>query len=107
MRSAGREPVLCFPAAELGGDGFGSRMAAGTGRQAWDSQVGNGFFFLKGLPAAVFSLVILKMLPDGPAGGGGWLTTEEKCAWLEGQLTKADYEKAHLGHSAGVDVYAA
>ena len=56
-------------------------------------------FLLEGLPAAAFSLVILKMLPDNPAKAA-WLTTEEK-AWLEGQL-KADGEKAHLGHSAGV-----
>jgi ACS family tartrate transporter-like MFS transporter len=56
-------------------------------------------FLVEGLPTAVFSLVILKMLPDGPAKAA-WLTTEEK-TWLEGQL-KADGEKAHLGHSASV-----
>jgi len=56
-------------------------------------------FLLEGLPAAVFSLVILRMLPDNPAKAV-WLTAEEK-AWLAGQL-KADGEKAHLGHSAGV-----
>ena len=56
-------------------------------------------FLVEGLPAALFSLVILKMLPDGPAKAT-WLTTEEK-GWLENQL-KADAEKAHLGHSAGV-----
>ena len=56
-------------------------------------------FLLEGLPAAAFSLVILKMLPDHPAKAS-WLNPEEK-AWLEGQL-KADGEKAHLGHSAGV-----
>ena len=56
-------------------------------------------FLVEGLPTAVFSLVILKMLPDGPAKST-WLTAEEK-AWLEGQL-KADGEKAHLGHGAGV-----
>ncbi len=56
-------------------------------------------FLVEGLPAAVFSLVILKMLPDSPAKAA-WLTAEEK-TWLEGQL-KADGEKAHLGHSAGV-----
>jgi ACS family tartrate transporter-like MFS transporter len=56
-------------------------------------------FLLEGLPAAAFSLVILKMLPDKPAKAT-WLTAEEK-AWLDGQL-KADAEKAHLGHSAGV-----
>ncbi|MFZ0338683.1 MAG: MFS transporter [Terracidiphilus sp.] len=56
-------------------------------------------FLVEGLPTAIFSLVILKMLPDGPAKST-WLTAEEK-AWLESQL-KADGEKAHLGHSAGV-----
>jgi ACS family tartrate transporter-like MFS transporter len=56
-------------------------------------------FLLEGLPAAAFSLVILKMLPDNP-GKAAWLTAEEK-SWLGGQL-KADGEKAHLGHSAGV-----
>jgi ACS family tartrate transporter-like MFS transporter len=56
-------------------------------------------FLVEGLPTAMFSLVILKMLPDSPAKAT-WLTAEEK-AWLEGQL-KADGEKAHLGHSAGV-----
>jgi MFS transporter, ACS family, tartrate transporter len=56
-------------------------------------------FLLEGLPAAAFSLVILKMLPDNPAKAM-WLTAEEK-VWLEGQL-KADGEKAHLGHGAGV-----
>ena len=56
-------------------------------------------FLVEGLPTAIFSLVILKMLPDGPAKAT-WLTAEEK-AWLESQL-KADGEKAHLGHSAGV-----
>ena len=56
-------------------------------------------FLVEGLPTAVFSLVILKMLPDGP-GKAAWLTAEEK-EWLARQL-KADGEKAHLGHSAGV-----
>jgi ACS family tartrate transporter-like MFS transporter len=56
-------------------------------------------FLVEGLPTAVFSLVILTMLPDVPAKAT-WLTAKEK-AWLEGQL-KADGEKAHLGHSAGV-----
>jgi MFS transporter, ACS family, tartrate transporter len=56
-------------------------------------------FLVEGLPTAAFSLVILKMLPDSPARAA-WLTAEEK-AWLERQL-KADGEKAHLGHSAGV-----
>ena len=56
-------------------------------------------FLVEGLPTAMFSLVILKMLPDGPANAT-WLTADEK-TWLDGQL-KADGEKAHLGHSAGV-----
>lgn len=56
-------------------------------------------FLVEGLPTAIFSLVILKMLPDGPAKAT-WLTAEEK-TWLEKQL-KADGEKAHLGHNAGV-----
>ena len=56
-------------------------------------------FLVEGLPTAVFSLVILKMLPDNPAKAV-WLSGEEK-AWLDNQL-KADGEKAHLGHSAGV-----
>jgi ACS family tartrate transporter-like MFS transporter len=56
-------------------------------------------FLVEGLPTAVFSLVILKMLPDNPTQAA-WLTAEEK-GWLLRQL-KADGEKAHLGHSAGV-----
>jgi ACS family tartrate transporter-like MFS transporter len=56
-------------------------------------------FLVEGLPTAVFSLVILKLLPDSPARAA-WLTAEEK-AWLAAEL-KADGEKAHLGHSAGV-----
>jgi ACS family tartrate transporter-like MFS transporter len=47
----------------------------------------------------LFSFVILKMLPDGPAKAA-WLTPEEK-AWLQNQL-KSDSEGAHLGHEAGV-----
>jgi len=56
-------------------------------------------FLVEGLPTALFSLVILKMLPDSPAKAA-WLTPEEK-AWLANQL-KMDGEKAHLGHGAGV-----
>ncbi len=55
-------------------------------------------FLVEGLPAAAFSLVILKMLPDNPAKAA-WLTAEEK-TWLEVRL-KADGAKAHLGHDAG------
>jgi len=56
-------------------------------------------FLVEGLPAVLFSFVILKMLPDGPAKAA-WLTPEEK-AWLQNQL-KSDSEGAHLGHEAGV-----
>ena len=56
-------------------------------------------FLVEGLPAVLFSLVILKMLPDGP-NKAAWLTAEEK-AWLRDQL-EADEEDAHLGHEAGV-----
>jgi MFS transporter, ACS family, tartrate transporter len=56
-------------------------------------------FLVEGLPATVFSLVILKFLPDNPTQAA-WLTAEEK-AWLEREL-KSDGEKAHLGHSAGL-----
>jgi ACS family tartrate transporter-like MFS transporter len=56
-------------------------------------------FLLEGLPAALFSIVIFKMLPDGPADAA-WLTAEEK-AWLASQL-KSDSAEAHLGHGAGV-----
>jgi ACS family tartrate transporter-like MFS transporter len=56
-------------------------------------------FLLEGLPAAAFSLVILKLLPDGPAKAS-WLTSEEK-AWLQQQLGE-DGARAHLGHGVGV-----
>jgi len=56
-------------------------------------------FLLEGLPAALFSLVILKLLPDGPAQAA-WLTRDEK-AWLQGELT-TDNANAHLGHEAGI-----
>jgi ACS family tartrate transporter-like MFS transporter len=56
-------------------------------------------FLLEGLPAVLFSFVILKLLPDGPAKAA-WLTADEK-AWLQNQL-KSDSRHAHLGHDAGV-----
>ena len=56
-------------------------------------------FLIEGLPAALFSLVIWKMLPDGPAQAH-WLTADEKAS-LQQQLD-ADSTRAHLGHSAGV-----
>jgi ACS family tartrate transporter-like MFS transporter len=56
-------------------------------------------FLLEGLPAALFSVVILRALPDGPEHAK-WLTPEEK-AWIKHQLD-ADSAQAHLGHEAGV-----
>jgi ACS family tartrate transporter-like MFS transporter len=56
-------------------------------------------FLIEGLPAVLFSFVILKLLPDSPAKAS-WLEPNEK-AWLEDQL-KTDGEGAHLGHEAGV-----
>jgi len=56
-------------------------------------------FLLEGLPAALYSFVILRLLPDKPADAA-WLTPQEK-AWISQQL-EADSARAHLGHSAGV-----
>jgi ACS family tartrate transporter-like MFS transporter len=56
-------------------------------------------FLVEGLPAVLFSLVILRLLPDGPAKAA-WLTPDEK-AWLQNQL-KAEGDRAHLGHQAGI-----
>jgi ACS family tartrate transporter-like MFS transporter len=56
-------------------------------------------FLIEGLPAALFSFVILRLLPDNPTQAA-WLTADEK-TWLKNQL-KADSEHAHLGHEAGV-----
>jgi ACS family tartrate transporter-like MFS transporter len=56
-------------------------------------------FLLEGLPAVLFSLVILKLLPDSP-DHVAWLTQDEK-SWLKGQLD-ADSSHAHLGREAGV-----
>ena len=56
-------------------------------------------FLLEGLPAALFSLVFLWILPDGPMQAS-WLTVEERM-WLKRQL-EADSEHALLGHEAGI-----
>ena len=56
-------------------------------------------FLVEGLPAVLFSVVMLWLLPDGPANAA-WLTSEEK-DWLQNQL-KADSARAHLGHEVGV-----
>jgi ACS family tartrate transporter-like MFS transporter len=56
-------------------------------------------FLAEGIPAALFSFVILRMLPDSPSQAA-WLTNDEK-SWLKRQLD-ADGEHAVLGHEAGV-----
>lgn len=56
-------------------------------------------FLLEGLPAALFSFVIFKMLPDG-IPQAQWLTAAEK-SWLQSRLD-SDSQRAHLGHTAGV-----
>lgn len=56
-------------------------------------------FLLEGLPSALYSFVILRSLPNGPADAA-WLNAAEK-EWLQAQL-KADSAHAHLGHEAGV-----
>jgi ACS family tartrate transporter-like MFS transporter len=56
-------------------------------------------FLVEGLPAALFSLVILKMLPDGPQKAV-WLSGEEK-AWLQRQLD-SEGKNAQLGHEASL-----
>jgi len=55
-------------------------------------------FLLEGAPAALFSFVILRMLPDS-VNEAPWLTIDEK-SWLKKQL-EIDGHQAHLGHSAG------
>ena len=56
-------------------------------------------FLAEGIPPILFSLVILRALPDGPAHAA-WLTGDEK-AWIARQL-EADSAQAHLGREAGV-----
>jgi MFS transporter, ACS family, tartrate transporter len=56
-------------------------------------------FLVEGLPPILFGLVILRVLPDGPAAAA-WLTDDEK-SWLAAELAR-DGAKAHLGHEAGV-----
>ncbi len=56
-------------------------------------------FLVEGLPAVLFTAIILKMLPDGPAHAS-WLTAAEK-AWLKHELDQDD-ARAHLGHEASV-----
>jgi ACS family tartrate transporter-like MFS transporter len=56
-------------------------------------------FLLEGLPAALFSFVILRALPDAPEKAA-WLTAAEK-SWLNRQLEQ-DRALAHIGDHAGI-----
>jgi len=56
-------------------------------------------FLVEGLPAAFYSFVILRMLPDCPEKAA-WLSAEEK-NWIKNQLD-ADNANAHLGADASV-----
>lgn len=56
-------------------------------------------FLIEGLPASVFSFVVLRGLPEGPQFAH-WLTADEK-KWIERRVAD-DAAQAHLGHSAGV-----
>ena len=56
-------------------------------------------FLMEGMPAALFGLVLWRMLPDGP-DDAAWLTPEER-TWLKSRLD-ADSASAHLGNDAGI-----
>jgi ACS family tartrate transporter-like MFS transporter len=56
-------------------------------------------FLLEGLPAALFSFVILAALPDCPEKAS-WLTDDER-KWLSRQL-EVDRSHAHIGDKAGI-----
>ncbi|HEY1578446.1 MAG TPA: MFS transporter [Terracidiphilus sp.] len=56
-------------------------------------------FLIEGLPAALFSFVVLRMLPEGP-DQAPWLTADEK-KWIARRVAD-DGAQAHLGHSVGV-----
>jgi ACS family tartrate transporter-like MFS transporter len=56
-------------------------------------------FLIEGLPSVLFSVVIWRLLPDGPSDAA-WLTQDEK-AWIQRTLQQ-DGARVHLGHSAGV-----
>jgi ACS family tartrate transporter-like MFS transporter len=56
-------------------------------------------FLVEGIPSALFSVVILFALPDGPKHAS-WLNDREKL-WIERTL-REEGERAHLGHGAGV-----
>src|SRR5271165_6617647 len=56
-------------------------------------------FLLESLPAVLFSLVILRALPDRPENAR-WLSEDEK-AWISRTL-RVEGDRALLGHGAGV-----
>jgi ACS family tartrate transporter-like MFS transporter len=56
-------------------------------------------FLLEGLPSVLFSVVIWRLLPDGPSDAS-WLAPEER-TWIERTLQQ-ESTHLHLGHGAGV-----
>jgi ACS family tartrate transporter-like MFS transporter len=85
-------PLSSFVMGSLAGWLLGLQGKLGLAGWQW-------LFLVEGLPAALFSFVILRLLPDGPELAS-WLTPDEK-SWLRRQLD-ADSAHAHLGHQAGI-----
>ncbi len=69
-------------------------MSGKLGMRGWQ-----WLFLVEGIPAILFSFVLLKALPDGP-DHVSWLTAEEK-AWMKRTL-RDEAAQAHIGHGAGV-----
>ncbi len=85
-------PLSSFVMGSLAGWLLGLQGKLGLAGWQW-------LFLIEGLPAALFSFVILGLLPDSPEQAR-WLTHNEK-SWLRRQLD-ADSAHAHLGHQAGI-----
>ncbi len=85
-------PLSSFVMGSLAGWLLGLQGKLGLAGWQW-------LFLVEGLPAALFSFVILGLLPDSPEQAR-WLTHNEK-SWLRRQLD-ADSVHAHLGHQAGI-----
>jgi MFS transporter, ACS family, tartrate transporter len=85
-------PLSSFVMGSLAGWLLGLQGKLGLAGWQW-------LFLVEGLPAALFSFVILGLLPDSPEQAR-WLTHNEK-SWLRRQLD-ADSAHAHLGHQAGI-----
>jgi ACS family tartrate transporter-like MFS transporter len=85
-------PLSSFVMGSLAGWLLGLQGKLGLAGWQW-------LFLVEGLPAALFSFVLLGLLPDSPEQAR-WLTHNEK-SWLRRQLD-ADSAHAHLGHQAGI-----